>query len=122
MESKQFSLRARARSFVYAWMGLKALLTTEHNAYIHLAFTLMTLALGCIMHLDATECTLLIFSTALVWMAELFNTAIEKTADLISKEQHPQIKLIKDVSAAAVLVAAVAAFLIGCTIFIPKLF
>ena len=122
MESKQFSLRARMRSFTYAWAGLKAVLSTEHNAYIHLAFTLIALAMGCIIRLTAVECTLLLFSIALVWIAELFNTAIEKTADLISKERHPQIKLIKDVSAAAVLIAAITAFLMGCFIFIPKLF
>lgn len=122
MENTNFSLRARARSFAYAWAGLKALLSAEHNMYIHLLFTLLTLAVGCVVRVTAVECTLLIFSTALVWVAELFNTAIEKTADLISKERHPQIKLIKDVSAAAVLIAAITAFLIGCIIFIPKLF
>lgn len=122
MERTPFSLRARARSFTYAWAGLKALISTEHNMYIHLLFTLITLAVGCLVRVNAVECTLLIFSTALVWMAELFNTAIEKTADLISKERHPQIKLIKDVSAAAVLVAAVAAALIGCIIFFQRLF
>lgn len=122
MEQKQFTLRARARSFTYAWTGLKAALSAEHNMYIHLLFTLITLAVGCIVQVNAVECTLLIFTTALVWIAELFNTAIEKTADLISKKPHPQIKLIKDVSAAAVLVAAIAAFLVGCAIFIPKIF
>ena len=59
---------------------------------------------------------------AMVWMAELFNTAIEKTMDFISKEAHPQIKLVKDLAAAAVLIAAIAAVLVGALIFIPKLF
>lgn len=122
MDRKKFSLKARAKSFQYAWAGLKALASTEHNSYIHAAFTIMVIVLGAIFRVTATEWALLILAAALVWMAELFNTAIEKTADLISKEQHPQIKLIKDVSAAAVLIAAIAAAVIGCLIFIPKIF
>jgi hypothetical protein len=65
---------------------------------------------------------MIVFAIALVWMAELFNTAIEKTADLISKEKHPQIKLIKDVAAAAVLIAAIAAAVVGCIVSSLKLF
>ena len=64
---------------------------------------------------------ILVFAIGFVWVAELFNTAIEKIMDFISKEQHPKIKLIKDLSAAAVLVAAMVAFITGCIVFIPKL-
>jgi diacylglycerol kinase len=51
----------------------------------------------------------------------MVNTALEKTIDFISVEKHPQIKLIKDVAAGAVLIAAIAAVIVGCFIFIPKL-
>jgi diacylglycerol kinase len=121
MEQQPFSLRARARSFRYAWEGLKGLLATEHNSYIHLALTITVVLLGCVFRVSPLEAALIVFAIALVWMAELFNTAIEKTADLISKEKHPQIKLIKDVSAAAVLIAAIAAAVVGCIVFIPKI-
>jgi diacylglycerol kinase len=57
----------------------------------------------------------------MVWVAEIFNTAIEKTMDFISRERHPQIKLIKDLAAAAVLVTAFSALITGAIIFIPKL-
>ena len=57
-----------------------------------------------------------------VWTAELFNTAIESLSDLVSKDHHPEIKFIKDVSAAAVLLSAIAAVITGAIIFIPKLF
>jgi diacylglycerol kinase len=57
----------------------------------------------------------------LVWAAELFNTAIEKLADTVSKDFHPSIKFVKDVSAAAVLLSALAAFITGAIIFLPKL-
>jgi diacylglycerol kinase len=122
MKQKQFSVQARAKSTLYAWAGLRALLAAEHNMYIHLALTAATILCAVVFRVRPSEAIVLIVAMALVWMAELFNTAIEKTADLISEEYHPQIKFVKDVAAAAVLVAAVAAFLIGCIIFIPKFF
>src|SRR5215218_9177496 len=121
MKEKPFSLQARAKSLLYAWDGLKTMLSAEHNMYIHIVLTAVTVLCAFIYQVRALEAVVLIFAMALVWMAELFNTAIEKTADLISKAYHPQIKFLKDVSAAAVLVAAVAAFLVGCIIFIPKI-
>jgi len=54
-------------------------------------------------------------------VAEMINTAIEKTIDFISVEKHPQIKLIKDIAAGAVLIASLAAVVVGLFIFIPKL-
>ena len=74
-----------------------------------------------LLKISISEAIALIIVMALVWMAELFNTALEKIMDFISTEHHPQIKLIKDLAAAAVLIAAVAAFLVGCFVFIPKL-
>jgi diacylglycerol kinase len=122
MEPAKFSWKARVKSFTYAWAGLKALLSTEHNAYVHLALTIAALFLGMAFRISAVEWLFLVFAIALVWITELVNTALEKAADLISKEYHPQIKIVKDVAAAAVLVAAVAALLTGCIIFLPKVF
>ena len=56
-----------------------------------------------------------------VWTTEIINTAIEKIMNLISEEQRPEIRIIKDMSAAAVLIAAIAALVTGCIVFIPKL-
>ena len=108
--------------FRHAWAGFKAALHAERNLYLHLLLTLITLALGCLVRATAMEGTLLVFSTAFVWMAELFNTANMKTAGFTLNRPHPKIELAKDVSAAAVLVASVAAFLIGGILIIPKLF
>jgi diacylglycerol kinase len=93
-----FSLYDRRRSFGYAWQGVQAFFRDEHNALIHLAGTALV-----------------------VWMAELFNTAIEKIMDYMSVEKHPAIKYIKDISAGAVLIAALTALLTGLFVFIPKL-
>jgi len=64
----------------------------------------------------------LIIVTGFVWVAEIFNTAIEKIMDFIAPGYHPEVKRIKDLAAAAVLVAAFIALVTGALIFIPKLF
>jgi diacylglycerol kinase len=118
---KKFSWQERGRSFGYAWQGLKALLSTEHNAYLHLALTLIALVLGFLLHISRLEFMILIIVMAMVWVTEILNTALEKTMDYLSTERHPQIKLVKDLAAAAVLLSAVAAIIVGCLIFIPKI-
>jgi diacylglycerol kinase (ATP) len=117
-----FSLRARLRSFGYAIEGLKTFFVSQPNAIIHLLLTLMAFSGAVFCNVSVAEAVALILSAASVWAAELFNTAIEKLADTISSEFHPGIKFIKDVAAAAVLVTAIAAFLVGAIIFLPKLF
>lgn len=122
MEQRKFSWKERGNSFTYAWDGIKAVLQTEHNTWIHLTLTGVALALGFILNISAGEFMGLIIVMTMVWTAEIFNTAIEKTMDFISKEKHPQIKLVKDLAAAAVLITAISAIVVGAIIFIPKLF
>lgn len=122
MEQKKFSWKERGNSFTYAWDGIKAVLRTEHNTWIHLALTVVALTLGFVLKISAGEFMGLIIVMTMVWTAEIFNTAIEKTMDFISKERHPQIKLVKDLAAAAVLITALSAIVVGAIIFIPKLF
>jgi diacylglycerol kinase len=117
----RFSWHARAKSFTYAWSGIKAILQTEHNTWIHLAFTIVATILGFVLHISRVEFMVLIIVMALVWVTEMLNTCIEKTMDFITLEQHPQIKIVKDIAAAAVLVMSMAAVVVGCLIFIPKL-
>ena len=119
---KHFSVKERLTSFTYAWAGIKQAFATEHNTWIHLSLTIMAVIGAVILKINKMEWMALIIVIAMVWMAELFNTAMEKAMDFISIEKHPQIKLVKDMAAAAVLVAAVAAIIIGLLIFIPKLF
>lgn len=57
----------------------------------------------------------------IVFLSEMLNTAIEFLSDVVSPELHPQIKKVKDVSAAAVLFAALGAVVIGCIVFLPKI-
>ena len=101
--------------------GMVKFFSSEHNALLHLIATIMVISLAVVTHVSKLEVIFLVWATGFVWMAELFNTAIEKIMDYISIERTPEIKFIKDVAAAAVLVAAIVAFITGCIIFIPKL-
>ena len=121
-ESSAFSWQKRLKSFAYAGDGIKALFKTEHNAYIHAGLTATALLLAVVLHISRLEWMALILAMAGVWITEILNTALEKTADLISEDYHPLIKLVKDLAAAAVLISAVAALLVGLLIFLPKLF
>jgi diacylglycerol kinase len=121
MNQHAFSWKKRGHSIGFAWQGIMSFFRTEHNARIHAAFTLIVLLLGLLFHIAAWEWCMLVIIMSMVWMAEIFNTAIEKAMDHVSMEVHPRIKLVKDLSAAAVLLTAIAAVIIGLFVFIPKI-
>lgn len=120
-EYKRFSVSERSKSFRFAFEGMCCFFKQEHNAILHLLATVAVIVLSIIFPVTRFEIIILVIITGMVWVTELFNTAIEKTTDLISKEDHPEIKFIKDVAAAAVLVMAAIALLTGGLIFIPKI-
>lgn len=120
-KNKPFLLAARRNSFKYAFEGIASFFREEHNARIHLAATIIVTGLSFIFSVTRMEAMALILVVGFVWVAELFNTAIEKVMDFISAEKNERIKLIKDLSAAAVLIATLIAVITGCLVFIPKL-
>ena len=114
-----FSLTQRLRSFRYALAGLRTLLRTQHNAWIHAAATVAVIGAGGYFALSATEWLWLVLAMTLVWTAEAFNTALELLADAVTREQHPLIGQAKDVAAGAVLISALGALLIGVLVLGP---
>jgi diacylglycerol kinase (ATP) len=118
-ERGSFTLGARLRSFVYAARGLRALVATQHNAWIHLAATLCIALVGLALGLTRLEWCALVAAVALVWIAEALNTAVEAVCDLVSPTPHPLVERAKDVAAGAVLVAALAAAAIGALVLLP---
>jgi diacylglycerol kinase (ATP) len=121
MKPATFSIRARARSFRFAWQGIAAFLQKEHNAWLHFMATVVVITLASLVGLTKTELLALVFAIGFVWVAEMFNTCIERIMDFVSPHQHPDIKFIKDLSAGAVLVATLTAVITGGIVFIPKL-
>ena len=121
-QDKTFSIRARVRSIRYAWEGVNAFFDSQHNAIIHFYFTIFVMIAAIFFRASDTELVALVIVAGFVWAAEIFNTAIEKMMDLVSPEKHPKVKFIKDVAAAAVLISAMTAIIVGLVIFIPKIF
>ena len=121
MINSKFSLRKQLHSFKYAFNGLKILISKEHNARIHLFFTIIVIMAGFYFNISKTEWLMIIFSIGLVFSLEIINSAIERLADYISKEKSYEIKIIKDLSAAGVLISALTSLTIGFIIFLPKI-
>ncbi len=121
MSSKRFSLSDRIKSFRYAISGLRVLFKEEHNARVHLAITFLVIILGVFFGLSVTEWVVIVLTIGFVLVTEILNTAIEDIADFISPQRDVRIKRIKDLGAAAVLLSAVTAVVIGGIIFLPKL-
>jgi diacylglycerol kinase len=76
--------------------------------------------MGIIMKLDHYEWSLLVIVIGAVFLTELLNSSIESLADLIDPEFNELIMRAKDYSAAAVLISAIVAIVVGGLIFIPK--
>jgi diacylglycerol kinase len=120
MDIKTFTLD-RLRSFRHALRGWKFVLKTQKNAWVHSLAALGVLVLGYWLQLPARDWAVLVLTIAMVFTAEFINTAIEAVVDLASPGKHPLAKVGKDVGAAAVLVAALSAVLIGLLILGPPL-
>ena len=121
-KNKPFSIIDRLKSIGYAMEGLVTFFTSQHNALIQGVAALVVIALGIIYEISDIEWCFIIIAIAMVIVAEMLNTAIELLADEVNPEIHPQVKKIKDVAAGAVLIAAIAAAIIGSIIFFPKMF
>lgn len=121
MNRTQNFITKRIASFRYAFQGWWYVIRTQRNAWIHAIASSLVIALAAWLGLAALEWAILILVIALVWSAEFLNTAIEAVVDLASPAHHPLAKVGKDVGAAAVLIAAGAAVLIGLLILGPPL-
>ncbi len=121
MKEENFSFRKRAKSFGYAFTGIRTLLHDEHNSRIHAAAMVVAVVLGILLDISATEWCIVALCCGGVLMGEAMNSAVEAIADLVSPEYHPLVKKAKDVGAAGVLMMALAAATAGVIIFLPKI-
>ena len=115
-------LAARLRSFGFALEGLVYVLKTEGNSRVHLFATILVLGLGFGFGVSRLEWVALLVAIALVWVAEIMNTALEMLCDFVEPERSDAIRRSKDAAAGAVLVAALVAAGIGALIFWPYIF
>ncbi|MUK87094.1 diacylglycerol kinase [Ornithinibacillus sp. L9] len=107
--------------FSYACNGIKEVFKSEINFRLHIISTIIVISAGLLFQLSPIEWAFIFFCIGIVLVAELLNSAIEKAMDYIKPEIHPTAKVIKDISAGAVLIAAITAAIIGTIIFLPKI-
>ena len=109
----------RLQSFVYAGRGVKTLLASQHNAWIHALATVVVVVGGVAAKLTRFEWLALVVAIVSVWMAEALNTAFEFLCAVASPGFHPLVARAKDVAAAAVLICAVGALITATFVFAP---
>jgi diacylglycerol kinase (ATP) len=114
-------LRTRAQAFRYAFAGWWFVIRTQRNAWIHAVVSVIVVVIGFWLHLPARDWAVIVSAITMVWMAEFLNTALEAVVDLASPQKHFLAKVGKDVGAAAVLIAAISAAVIGLLILGPLL-
>ncbi|HEY8783355.1 MAG TPA: diacylglycerol kinase family protein [Mucilaginibacter sp.] len=109
------------RSFGYAFKGVAYATASQLNFRIHLGFTALAILMGYLLHISISEWLWVALSITLVLVTEIFNTMIETLTDLVSPGYNEKAGHIKDMSAGAVVIAALFAFIMGLIIFLPKL-
>ena len=110
------------KKFLNAFRGIYVVFKTTKNIYIHITAAIITTIFGFYFHVSNMEWIALVFAMGLVFISETFNTAIEIDIDLTSPQYHPYARDTKDVAAAAVLLSAFTAMIVGLIIFLPKIF
>lgn len=115
-------MRRFFKSFGYAAKGLAFAWQTQLNLRVHLVAAVLVVLSGWYVNLTSVEWAVVLLCIALVIALELVNTALEVLVDLVSPEWNHKAGIIKDVAAAAVLVAAIIALIVAFVIFVPKIF
>lgn len=120
VEKKKHS-KAIFRKFSYAFRGLFISLKEERSLVIHLIFATLAIVIGIILQLAPISWAILILTIGLVVSSELMNTAIENVVDMVAFKYNFNAKKIKDIAAAATLVLAVIAIIVGLLLFVPRI-
>lgn len=109
------------KAFAYAGKGIQTFFLYDRNGRVHLGASLAVVIAGIAFNIAAIEWLVLLLCIAMVIALEMVNAALEKLCDMVHKDLHPSIKIIKDISAGAVLWAAIISFVIGAFVFVPKI-
>lgn len=115
-------LRKHHISFKHAFDGIIWAFRTQPNFKVHTTLSLAAILLGLYLKVTFIEITILVLTIVFGLGVEMVNTSIEAMTDLISTQQHQSAKIAKDVAAGMVLLTAIGAVIVGCFIFLPKIF
>lgn len=116
------AIKKHLNSYVYAFRGIGLALRYEINMILHLIATAVVIGANYALQVSRTDWLFTLVLIGVVWMSEIFNTAIEKLADRVSQSHDELIRQAKDLSAGAVLVICIIAAVCGVIIYYPYLF
>jgi undecaprenol kinase len=122
LDLKDKGRRGLLFSFKYALEGIIHGFIQERNLKIHTTVAVLVIIFGFIFKINPFEWMFVIMAIGGMLSLELMNTAVERVVDYISPQYHPLAKQAKDVSAGAVFIYACMTVIIGCIIFLPKIF
>jgi diacylglycerol kinase (ATP) len=120
--ARRIDVRRTLYSFRHAGRGFAWAFSSQANVRVHLVAAAVVLVAALLLRFSSIEFVGLVLCFAIVIAAELFNTALEVLIDYAWPEHHPMIGRAKDVAAAAVLVAAIGAAVVGVLLFARHIF
>lgn len=113
------NIQKEKKRFADAWNGVLVFFREGDHAKFELLFSVLVIAAGFYFQVTKTEWLIIVLCIGFVLAAEALNTAVELLGDFVQKDFHPKMRMVKDVAAGAVLLAAITAAVTGCIIFIP---
>ena len=116
---ERFTITGRVQSVKFAIRGIRLMLKSQHNAWVHAVASAIVLITGGLLCLTPSQWCWIVLAIMAVWTAEALNTALELLADVASPEFHPLVEKAKDVAAGAVLISAVGSVIIGLLVLGP---
>lgn len=112
-----------SQSIEFALTGIRTVFQDERNMRSHLILGIITILFGFIFQLNKWEWLWILLCVLLVIIMEIVNTAFENVVDMVTDFHFHSIgKKIKDMAAGAVLITALFAVIVGCIIFLPKIY
>ena len=120
-QKEKLSIKKRLQSFRYAFAGLGVLFREEHNSWIHAIAAVLAVVAGFVFRIRPWEWVAIVIVIGMVFAAEIINSSLERTADFVKAERDDRKRDIKDLGAAAVLVCAMSAAIVGIMVFLPKI-
>lgn len=114
-------MRTLFGSFRHAFRGIRYAFLRERNFQIELGLAALAIVLSFALPLSQAERAAIFLVIALVLPMELLNTACERVMDMLKPGLHPYAKVVKDLAAAAVLISALLAALVGVAVFLPHI-
>jgi diacylglycerol kinase (ATP) len=115
-----FTFSGRLRSVRFACRGIRTMLVSQHNAWVHAFATVAVCAMGIGLGISRGDWCAIVIAIVAVWTAEALNTALELLCDVASPAFHPMVEKAKDVAAGGVLISALGAAIVGLLVFVPR--